>query len=321
MKRNLIIFMLFLNFLSFAFAAETLRCDWVPQASCTQNDSVLYTHSNVFNNAPNSQPFEFMSSHVANQGNFNYDVALCCTSPLNVVDDRLTFYDSPTTNGLCPNNDQPLFYATNYTNGIIGLNYTSDHNTAFCADLPTTAAYANFELDNTNFYEGRGYQCVFRVSNETNGRISSCNATYGSFNNFQYEYAVWARLIEADSSLRCNSDCTSKLDSRVYASCSSQIPVCNDVPDTCDGSLYSGWVAYPTGPFDIDAYGTHKFQTRCEAPWKQTRVNPEYIEPTEDLGILVESIDGICTSILSQEYSVLVDNIPYKMNVFTCNKE
>jgi hypothetical protein len=318
MKKIFFLVFLLLNVMTLTFAEENLQCNWVPQGSCALNDSVLYAHSGVFNNNPNSQPNEFMSSHVSTVGNSNYDTALCCTSPLNIVDDRLSFYNSPTSNAQCPNTDQPLFYSTSSSNGIIGLNYTSNVDTVFCADLPTTAAYANFVLDNTNFYEGRGYQCVFRVSNETNGRISSCDATAGSFGLFQYDYAVWARLIEADSSLICNADCTSKLDNRVYSSCSSQIPVCNDVPDVCDGSLYGGWVAYPNG--DIDSYGTHKLQIKCEDPWSQIRTNPEYIESTADSGILVESIDGTCTDILSQEYSVLVDNIPYKMNVFICNK-
>ncbi|MEC8221097.1 MAG: hypothetical protein VX028_03405 [Nanoarchaeota archaeon] len=320
LKRIFSLILLF-QIVSFAFAAENLQCEWKPQDQCAQNDTVLHVHSNVFNNAPNSQPSEFMSSHVSIFGDSNYDTALCCTSPLNIVEDRLSFYGEPTSNNKCTNNDQPLFFLTNYTNGIVALNETFNsaiHNTVICADLPTTASAVRLEIDNTSFFEQRGYQCLFRMSDDINGRVSSCAAEYSDFGiTGQYPYAVWAQVIESDSTLRCNSDCTSKLDNRVYSSCALRIPSCFDVPEACDGSLYGGWVDLPTTP--VDVYGNYKEQINCEAPWTETRLNPLYIEPTEDSSILVESVEGECQDIISQQYSVLVDNIPYKMNIYICN--
>ena len=317
MIRKFLFGFLIVNFIFLIFAEDNLNCNWVPQTTCNSNDAVLYANSNVFNNAP-VQPLEFMSSHTSISGNSNYDTALCCTSPLNGNVDRLSFYGSPTTDALCPVANQPLFYLTGPINGIVGLNFTpGTHNTVVCADLPSTASYANIVVHDTDFYRDRGYQCLFRISNETNGRVSSCDGRFGFGLSGQYPYAIWAKLIEADSSLRCNADCTSNLDNRVYSACTTVIPACYIVPSACDGSLYGGWVELPTSP--TDAYGNHETQIHCESPWTQTRLNPEYIESIDGASIRVEAVDGTCENILSQEYSVIVDNIPYKMNVYICS--
>ncbi len=328
MFRKILILALLLQLCSTLFAVENLECNWVPQSSCDPRDAIFYAHSTIFNNNVNGQPNEFMSSHVSLVGNSNYDSALCCTSPLNVVSDRLSFYGEATTNNQCTNNDQALLFLTNNTNGILALNESYNpafHNYVICADLPQSASAARFEIDNTDFYKDRGYQCVFRLSNITNGRVSSCEGRYG-FGSNQYSFAIWAKLIESDSSLRCNADCTSNLDSRVYSSCAQRIPACYNVPSACDGSLYGGWVELPAdrdgdGLDDIDQFGNHRLQINCEAPWDKERINPEYVDSNSQSNIVVDSVEGACKNILSQEYSVLVDNIPYKMNMYICSND
>lgn len=321
---NVKLFLLFISlFLSISsvFSNNLLNCNWVPSSSCPDNrDSLLFVSSSSFNNSVHSQPNEFMSSHISTTPIKSYDTSLCCTLDTNTEDDRLTFFEESTTDKFCSGGHDPLIYLSNLTNAIVGINYSSlYHSSVLCADLPDSLSYADIGVSNTNYYKDRGYQCLFRVNNVSNGRVSSCSASYFKplLGFEEYSYAIWLRVFESTNSLRCNADCTSKIDSRVYASCASKVLACKAVPSACDGSLYGGWVELPSSTQDV--YGNYQYQIKCEAPWTQTRINPEYIDPNESGVINVVSSDDSCSEIISQEYSVLVYNIPYKMKVYVCN--
>ena len=162
------------------------------------------------------------------------------------------------------------------------------------------------EGDNLNNYMNLGYECMFRVSSTVNGLISDCNASFDGSNI--YDYTLVGRAEENINNLRCNDDCTSRLDGRLYSSCGSFLTECSAVPDACDGSIYGGWIQDPLN-------ASQEFQ--CSAPWDNYRVNIYTDESGSSSSLKVESTNE-CSSLVDREYQVMIDNELVKMHVYIC---
>ena len=152
-------------------------------------------------------------------------------------------------------------------------------------------------------YSFAGYSCLYRTSNLLNGVVSSCDATFDG--SKKYSTVVWAKLIENSDSLKCNSDCTSKLDGRVYSGCGAKVSTCTKVSPSCDGSVYGSWVKY-------DQYT----EVLCAEPWLTTRQTAFTTESIE-----VTSINNKCSNIIQKKYSVILNNELVTMSVYVCNEE
>lgn len=297
MKALLYIFFSSLLLIPTAYSADLLSCEWGGSPS---NDERLFYAHDEFSDITGASEGDVLSSPISFSQTSGFTNPLSCTSPLNRPDDSLRFYAS--NDEQCSGNES-LLHFTDDTNGLAALEYdSSEHSKTLCAELPTTISSVDLVISEDDRYEDIGYTCLFRTSGNESGRISSCDAEFNSGD--KYRYTIWARAFQSDSSLSCTSDCTSEIDNRVRTACSQKVAACEGIPDACDGSLLDSWVHYNE---------THQIQ--CSNPWDQFREDPT----SDDVGFEVESEETSCPNLISQDYSVILDDEAAVMKVFVCS--
>lgn len=286
-------------FFSFIFAQNTIECNF--KDSCLNSEVAL-----LYANSEFTKDSKILSSNVKISYDSNYNKPLCCKSDfgeiaINIVD----------LNQDCPNEDIDLSYMTDITNSRIGFkNFDKSllHNfkpnyysKKLCVGIPDD--FSSFDIIvSKHDYSTVGYSCLYRVNELENGLVSSCDAKFGPLNNKKYEYIVWGRMWENVNSLRCNADCTSKLDNRIYVNCGTKIKNCEGVPVQCDGALKSRWLNY-----DLT------YEIKCEAPWNEFR-NVAFTNQSLD----IKSNLTQCSNIVSKSYPVLLNNEQVNMVIYTC---
>ncbi len=282
--------------------------------SCGFNTGIgadfIYANGNFFEPG---FPDRVLSSNVAIHSDSNYNMTMSCSINSLNLDNLKTSFELNDGND-CPNGGQDLFYLTSDTNARIGFplvntkinpsfNY-SHYSYKLCVDLPDEFSSIDIFISDDDKYKYAGYQCLFKSSDLINGKISSCDSEYAGSN--QYDFTIWARLYENLNSLKCNSDCTSVLDNRVYSACSQKVSTCNGVPQSCDGSLLGAWVNL-----------NDNFEIKCEAPWGEVSRSNIYT----DKNIEVSDVDNKCLNLISKKYSVILDNELVTMNVYVCGEK
>lgn len=317
MKKLLILVLLF-AFIPFVIGATTtLQCQFRDNSCLTEQGEVAFLYANGHEEFTDSQG-RVLSSHIATKFDSNYNKVLCCKSPYGNL--YVTFQD---VNSECIKGDELMYFAND------GLQFNYNYKSRFkdFELLNKSHVLENFDISNYNNkscvvkpdefalfdvvasdrdYSLSGYTCMYRISDLENGVISDCNATFNNGN--QYKYAVWGRLWEDISSIKCNVDCTSKLDGRVYSVCSTQIEACRGIPTACDGALLGSWIPeldssnVPTGN-----------ELLCSAPWNVVRGN---LFTTESLDI--KSVNDKCENLISKSYPVIIDNNQVNMRIYVC---
>lgn len=286
-----------------------LDCQFKTGTCSSDEQALFYANSQVGDSLGN-----VINSPVSkNYDVTNYNRALCCkiNSPNleNLVAQTESF--DRTVQGMnCANGGEDLMYFTSSTNAKVGFPNSSNFNISFfnqklCVKLPDELSSLDILVSDDINYKNIGYSCLYKTKLlDTNGVVSSCDATYtDEFNNqVNYPYTVWGKLFENIESLKCNSDCTSKLDNRVYSACSQKVSGCEGIPFQCDGSLLSGWVNYNE---------TH--QVQCSSPWDVYKKNIFTSKKIE-----VKSNDDKCSNLIKKKYSVILDNQQVYMSVYVC---
>lgn len=289
-----------------------LSCDF-KQGLCAADETTLfYAHNDFYQPG---EPLNILSSNVAVTHSSNYDKSLCCKINNDDLNNDLST-DIENSGNSCLNNGQLLMYFTEETNSRVGfleaINFDiTQYSKQLCIKLPD--AFSNFQIKVNDLNFGAiGYTCLYKTNELTNGHVSSCDATFDNgIETVSYNYTVWGKLWENLDSLKCNSDCTSKLDNRVYSACSQKISNCN-VPISCDGSLSGAWVPYDAnGDGIIDS--TETSETQCSAPWSNIRTQVF----TNDV-LKVETLDDKCINLVKREYSVMYENELITMNIYIC---
>lgn len=284
---------------------QSLACEWSQNQVCSEGKNpVLYALTDFPNNIIYNSGGNLMSSKVSMDKHPSYQRVLCCDSPAGGELD----FSRPSKNQCSAANQEKLLYFTDQINAKIGVdagqnNFNiDDYSHTLCVERPEEYASLDIQVDSSDSsYKDLGYECLFRISDDVNGVVSSCNAVSGG--GQQYDKTVWARFFENIDSIQCNSDCTSELDDRVYSICGQQLDRCSAVPQQCDGSLYGAWVDYNQ---------THEVQ--CSASWDNYRT-----KTTGESFFSVTSSDDDCTNLISKKHSVMIDNQPVTMNVYVCS--
>ncbi len=295
-KSLLVLAGLFLS-INVGFSLDTITCSWDYGACNGQNEHSIFYISNL----TDSQGY-VLNSPVESSEEKGFNKQLCCSTS----NDQLDFstVSSPDT---C---DYTSFmYISNDKNHRLAFNSSdpefsfAKYTSTLCVKKPPiTSDFFDIQLARTDSsYGDKGYQCLFRVSSDINGLVSDCNATFNG--NQMYDYTVWSRFFEASGDLDCNLDCTSRSDSRVYRACGQLVPECSAVPSECDGSLLGAWVDY----------GLDK-EIQCSDPWIKTREKRNL----ESLNVISTSND--CPNLISNSYTVLLNNEPVTMKVYICSQ-
>lgn len=304
MRRLFLVGSLFLVLLGVAYSTFTLQCEW-RSVSCDPSEvDVLYAHPTF---TSDDSPFslgEILSSPVSIENiDARYNSVLCCSSPFS----NLNFTTIPYSSS-CPSNSQEVMYTTNYTNARLAVQNSplfdiGHYSHKICLEKPPQFATIDMFINRTNSHFPRiGYSCVYRTSDLVNGLVSSCDATFN--NGDMYEYTVFTRMWETESLMECNSDCTSKLDGRVYSACSGSIEVCRGINPACDGSLYGSWVV---------SNETIQEEVQCSAPWDNFRGG---FGAFEDIEITTE--ENQCNNLIIDEQQVLIDNQITTLKILIC---
>lgn len=229
-----------------------------------------------------------------------YNYSICCSSSYGEIN-----FETKSFSESCSDNAETLMYFTNNTNARIAINGTNTHHTdKLCVSLPDEFASMDLKITNDLNYENYGYECIFRTNSPENGHVSACDETFAG--GQKYEYTAWIRMFESIDSLNCNTDCTSKLDNRVYSACGQKLGggLCSDVPPQCDGSLLGGWVHWNSTS-----------EVQCVSPWKKrSKVF------SEDEVEVKSSDDNTCTNLITKKYSVLINNEIVSMNIYICDE-
>lgn len=297
-KLSIFLFMILLIINTAYSAIVPLECSFKNACGADEVNMEIYGSSKYYADVGN----DILSSPVQlNLQDANYDWPLCCRTdfPTDLV---------PRNVGLTTSCDNPFLFFTENTNARAGFYRESGFDFghySYKSCLETTDQFfIDIVVEDTfsTYYENLGYDCIYRTSGGVNGLVSSCEVTFNPPFNDIYTKTVWARLFESEGSLQCNSDCTSKLDGRVYSACASQVNNCEAVPVSCDGSLLEGWLEFNE---------SHEFQ--CSEPWIVTRVKPI----SEQVGYRVD-VKGECKSVISEEKPVNIDNEQYVMKIFIC---
>ena len=320
--KKIILFILVLMsaFVATSAAGNVLSCSF--STSCAaESSNLIYANKNFVDSNNN-----ILSSNVASYPTSNY-VGLCCKinapSSYGKMALNVSFEDFDHVNTACDNGGQNLFFLTSKTNARVGiLNYNNglinhNFNKAFyskkvCVKLPNQFSSLDLFISNKKSYGLAGYDCLFRINNITNGHISACNSTYDS--GKKYDYIVWGKLWENTNSLKCNLDCTSKLDHRVYSECGQKISNCKNVPKVCDGSLYGAWVKYDSNNDGV-INSNDNGEIQCSSPWNITR-NDIFTNES----IKINTAKWNCSNIIKKQYPVIVSNQLVTMDVYMCNR-
>ncbi len=304
-------FMLLLLITIFSFeafsATDLLSCGFkINSCDTSAGETTLFYANKNFNDTNGN----VLSSNVALAHDSNYNRVLCCKINLSITGVNLgslnaTYIDA---NLNCPVSSEGLMYFTNTTNARVAFasNVTqesiSNYSTKMCLSVPSEFSRLNIFASSVD-YRFAGYSCLYRTSGVLNGVVSSCNASFDG--SSKYSTVVWAKLIENSDSLKCNSDCTSKLDGRVYSGCGAKVSTCTKVSPSCDGSVYGSWVKF-------DQYT----EILCAEPWITTRQTAFTTESVE-----VTSVNNKCSNIIQKKYSVMLNNELVTMSVYVCNEE
>lgn len=306
-KKFMLYLAIFLGIISYVSAASNLlECDF-KSGVCSGNEVALfYANKNMYD-----ADGKVLNSPISINTDSNYDKSLCCriTNPTlgNLVVATENF-DGSEAQMSCSNGGEDLMYYTSDTNSRVGFPTSDVFNKTFfskklCVKLPDTLSNLDILVSDDSNYKNIGYSCLYKTKTlESNGVVSDCSATY--FGGEQYSYTVWGKLNENIESLKCNADCTSKLDTRVYSSCSQKVSACSGIPEDCDGSLYGGWVNLESDPSK---------QVQCSSPWNNYRENV-----FTSIKLEVSSVDEKCSNLIKRKYSVILDNELVTMSVYIC---
>lgn len=310
----LTILMLLLALTSVNSASKLFECNW-RDGSCQADESPFFYANQHFTDGSGN----VLSSNVAIVSDSNYNQALCCKINEGENGDlgSISISNKPIEDACDTaqnSGTDELMYFTGSDNARVGFDLEENDNfnkTYFshkmCLTYPDTFSHLNIVVSEKKSFSNTGYECLYRTSNITNGVVSSCDATYDS--GKKYKYTVWAKLWENVESLKCNTDCTSRLDSRVYQSCSLKISECSAVPAACDGSLLGAWVEY-----DEDSDGINDGEVQCSAPWNTRELQ---VVSTE---VKVSSDDETCANVIKKEVPVILNNEPVVMGIYICNE-
>lgn len=306
-RRLFILFIMLCMLLSSSFSAgESVTCTY-RAGSCFPGEVKVFHVNNFFKDLSG----ETLSSNVATY-NFDgyYNDALCCESQYGDLS-----YSVEDVTSSCPDGGVDVLYYDSDYNSRVGIapsrfmisSVSSNpslqyYSKKLCVNVPD--GFSTFDIVASNYdYSKALYTCMFKVSDIENGLVSSCDATFDGTN--QYAYTVWGRMFESVSSLECNVDCTSKLDGRVYSACSQKVNTCRNVPLSCDGALLESWV--------IDILDPTR-EVQCSPTWDNYRSK---IFTNEKLR--VDSVAGECENLISQKYTVLLNNEPVTMKIYICS--
>lgn len=304
MKKLILILTLVIGLCFQSYAAvDLLSCNFRDNG-CLSGESTLFYANKNFNDSFG----RVLSSNVAINSDLNYNKFLCCkinpsVSGKDLGSLNITIVDR---DSYCPSFSKDLMYFTNSSNARVGFtgNITnfSYYSKKMCISLPTDFSKLNIFVSNDD-YSFAGYTCLYRTNNITNGLVSACSASFNSGN--KYNTIVWAKLIENSDSLKCNSDCTSKLDGRVYEACGAKIADCRLISPKCDGSIYGAYVKYD---------GSNEVQ--CSAPWNNKR-NLAFTNENIELS----SVNNKCSNVIQRKYSVMLNNELVTMSIYLCGGE
>lgn len=288
------------------YASFTLSCEWRADSCQGTEKPVLYAHNEFGSDDSPSSLDEILSSPVSiSYSSGQFDQVLCCSSPY----DNLGFKTIPFGDS-CGENSQEIMYTTSNTNARLAVQNTpgfdlNHYSHKICLDKPEEFATIDMFINKTDsHFESVGYSCVYRTSSLINGLVSSCDATFDG--GKKYEYSVFTRMWQTESSLDCNSDCTSKLDGRVYSSCGSQINSCRGIHPSCDGSIYGGWVV---------SNSSIEQEVQCSGPWNNFRGGFGAFEDLE-----ISSEESSCSNLISRDYQVMVDNQITNLKILICSE-
>lgn len=302
LRKVILFFIVFISLGSAVYSVNTLNCEFRDNACYSGEIALFYGNKNFYDGAG-----EVISSNVRISADSNYNKFLCCGSPFGDLNSNIVDKSSS-----CGVGEVDIMYFSDQTNARVGfkmydaLDYTNFIDGNFvkklCVGIPDEFSKLDLVISDRD-YSVAGYSCVYRTSALENGVVSSCNATYDG--SKKYKYTVWGRMWESLNSLVCNSDCTSKLDGRIYSACATQINTCRGVPLVCDGALVGSWVE------NEDRTG----EVQCSPPWDVSR---SYVFTNESL--VVESASDKCLNIVSKKYSVIYDNELVTMNIYVCSE-
>lgn len=306
------LFVLFIMFsllpISSFSTGETVNCEY-RIGSCLPGEINVFHVNDFFKDGSG----ETLSSNVATTNYVGaYSEALCCGSQYGDLSYSVNDFSTS-----CPDGGVDVLYYSAEYNARVGIapqrflipgvssnptlgNYTKK----LCVNVPD--AFSTFDILTSNLdYSKALYTCLFKISDIENGVVSSCDATFGAANSDKYTYTVWGRMFESLASLECNSDCTSKLDGRVYSLCKEKVSTCKDVPLSCNGALVGSWVQ---DIFDINQ------EVQCSAPWDNYRSKIFTLDK-----LRVDSVEGKCENLIAQKYTVLLDVEPVTMKIYICS--
>lgn len=314
--KKLLFLVVLISLLSVVSGANTLECQFRNDSCLTDSGEVAFLYANKhFFDASG----KILSSHISTEYDGNYSKVLCCKSPFGQLD--VSFQNSGTE---CVNGDELMYFANDESNSVkinnklrfkefekmdnthILQNFNlNDYNQKSCVVKPDEFSLFDIVASDRD-YSVAGYTCMYRISDLENGLVSDCDATFGTGN--QYKFAVWGRLWEDVSSLKCNLDCTSKLDGRVYSACSTQIKECRGIPSACDGALLNSWVP------EINSTGSLTGnELLCAPPWNVVRSKLFTTDSIE-----IKSEDGKCENLISKSYPVVLGNNQVNMRIYVC---
>ncbi len=294
MKKFIVFILAICLSMVFAFSADTIQCSFESSTTCSGSASKLFgVPAPTLGFVDGSG--EILSSNVAVDDSYEY--SLCCKSSQGSI-----AFSTVDASSSCPVGQKDLMYFTGQTNARVSTMYNpSFHSDKLCVGLSSEFSMMDVEINESSVYADLGYVCLYRTNALENGLVSSCDAKYGS--DDKYKYTVWVKLVESLDSLKCNNDCTSKLDGRVYSACGVKISECSAVPSACDGSLPGSWVRYNS---------TH--EVRCEAPWNSFR------QTTLGEKLVIESLDGNCENLIIKKFPVILNNQLVNLNYVMCGE-
>ena len=302
MIKKIFMFILLIALFMTSLNAKSIECEF-KTGSCDPDEAALfYANKNFF---PPGFPDQVLSSNVAIASTSEYNKYLCCYSPYGQMQVQYANEDEN-----CPDDLIDLMYLTNYTNARTGLNSEDlieyeDFNLSFyekkvCVKVPVSQGSVKLIASKDDYYANKGYECLYKTSNITNGHVSSCDSTFNGGND--YNYTIWARIFESTNTLNCNSDCVSIATNRVSYDCKQKLDICKNVKMQCDGALLNSWVHYNE---------THEI--KCDHPWNEFRQKMFTNDKLE-----VSSKQGNCDNLIGKKYSVIVNNEKINMKVYLC---
>jgi len=302
MKRFMLFSLIFISLISHAYSADLFSCRVSYGSDCDQTESkIFYLNKFFFNDQSKA-----LSSKIAfNYNPTTYSSPICCK--INKPGfDKINFNITVASNQACPKGNKEFLYFTDIINGKIGypnsLNFNKlDYSNKLCIKIPKEFSSLDVLVNETD-YSFAGYTCLFKTNSLQNSLVSSCDAKFLSTS--QYKYTAWAKLWESSSSLKCNSDCTSKLDNRVYSGCGQKVQNCKNVPIVCNGAVLGSWVNQGNG---VDV--------QCSSPWNNYKSKTFTNETVK----ISSNDESKCLNLIKKKYSVILNNELVTMNIYVCN--